>query len=803
MKLRKISSFGWVWITLLAPAHGHALKPFTVAEEIHIANFFPYHDTPPITVSPNGRFVAIRTERGLLDIGRVEDELRVYDRAELKEFMQGNARRSPAPEPVLDVRESTYKQGPLIRQIRWLRNSSALVFLLRDGNGLNELMTVGLKEKMPHLLSLKGQNVTAFAVRDRTHYAYTVFNPGAALRSPWRDGRVAWDATGRSIWEVLIPLAWNARIAHLPGPPGSAPLRSVLWVATSKRPHLLLQQNGKPVLMYPWPGSLALAPRGDVIAAEIPVRRVPKSWAREFLPAPNQSLVRISPGDQDLSGAADFSIVNEYALIDLRSGSVSAVNGAPTGSGGGWYSDGGLVWSQDGSALLLPNTYTQPRKAGSSDAQPCLAVFYRETHSTQCVQRLQTLFSQQAQLGAGVTEIRSAGFANQGNDKVIVRYVRYRENAEKEGAVVFSRADGGLWEVSGGRTAQKDDAWPEVSIAQGLNTPPVVVATYPRTGQSRVIWNPNPQLAGIAIGKVSVYHWKDPLGHHWIGGLYKPAHYLAGSRYPLVIQAHGFPKNRFSSSGIYPTAMAARALGASGMYVLQLSSCVDIDTPKSGPCDVASIDAAVGKLVAAGLVDPSRIGIIGFSYTVYTTLEALTTSKVQFAAASVTDGWSYGYWEYLTQVDAGGDGYAREANAMIGAKPFGAGLLTWLKKAPDFNMQKVHTPLLINSTGRISVLDGMWEIYAPLRYLQKPVDFVILHSDEHVLTNPAVRMASQGGSVDWFRFWLQGHEDTDPKKAQRYRLWEKLCDMQRTEVPNRPAFCLGKRRQRAHSKLPD
>lgn len=84
----------------------------------------------------------------------------------------------------------------------------------------------------------------------------------------------------------------------------------------------------------------------------------------------------------------------------------------------------------------------------------------------------------------------------------------------------------------------------------------------------------------------------------------------------------------------------------------------------------------------------------------------------------------------------------------------------------------------------------MWEPYALLRYLQKPVALQLLNSDEHVLTNPNARMASQGGSVDWFRFWLQGYEDPDPTKVNQYRRWEKLCDMQKAQAADPPTFCV-------------
>jgi hypothetical protein len=104
-------------------------------------------------------------------------------------------------------------------------------------------------------------------------------------------------------------------------------------------------------------------------------------------------------------------------------------------------------------------------------------------------------------------------------------------------------------------------------------------------------------------------------------------------------------------------------------------------------------------------------------------------------------------------------------------------------------MQKVHAPLLVVGEGPFSLL-SMWQQYATLRYLHKPVDLQMLDTDEHVLTNPAARLASQGGSVDWFRFWLQGYENPDPGKAEQFHRWEKLCDMQIAEKTGYPMLCV-------------
>jgi hypothetical protein len=58
------------------------------------------------------------------------------------------------------------------------------------------------------------------------------------------------------------------------------------------------------------------------------------------------------------------------------------------------------------------------------------------------------------------------------------------------------------------------------------------------------------------------------------------------------------------------------------------------------------------------------------------------------------------------------------------------------------------------------------------------------------LTNPLARLVTQGGAVDWYRFWLQGYEDPDPAKAEQYERWEDLCSGQVAENRGRATFCV-------------
>lgn len=269
-----------------------------------------------------------------------------------------------------------------------------------------------------------------------------------------------------------------------------------------------------------------------------------------------------------------------------------------------------------------------------------------------------------------------------------------------------------------------------------------------------------------------------------MGGLYLPPGYLRGRRYPLVIQTHGFSESEFAPSGAFPTAFAAQELAAAGIMVLQIrgANC-SMGTPEEAPCNVAGYEAAVGKLVDDGLVDPDRLGIIGFSRTCYHVLQALTTSNLHYRAASIADGVNVGYLQYLIAVDFPGNPFSHEYDALIGARPFGDGLQQWVKRSPAFNMARVTTPLQIVALDPSDVL-FMWEPYAALRYLGKPVDLIVLKDGTHVLTNPSDRMVSQGGSVDWFRFWLQDYEDPSSTKTDQYKRWHELRRLQQAQRSN-------------------
>ncbi|MGH3426124.1 MAG: prolyl oligopeptidase family serine peptidase, partial [Terriglobales bacterium] len=299
------------------------------------------------------------------------------------------------------------------------------------------------------------------------------------------------------------------------------------------------------------------------------------------------------------------------------------------------------------------------------------------------------------------------------------------------------------------------------------------------------LWDPNPQLKSMALGEASVFRWRDTSGHRWVAGLLKPPNYSTGERYPLVIQTHGFTPTEFITDGSYTTAFAARPLAACGIVVLQTEdNNTHIATARESTDQLMGYASAIKELDGLGLIDPKRVGIIGFSRTGYYVEAALVEKPQLFAAASFADGSQESYLQALFW-----DVTATEASHIYSAPPYGAGLQEWTRRAPGFRLNRVRAPVIMTMIGPTSLIFG-WEMYASLQLQKKAVDLVYIPEGRHVLQKPLERLASQQTTVDWFRFWLQGYEDPASTKGEQYRRWERLCDLQIKNNPDRPVFCV-------------
>ena len=711
-----------------------APRKFSVADDIEFATFVETFAGNSVFWSPAGDLFAVQVERGLLAKNRVEDELRIYSAEALRKLDQ-----SQPPQPVWAMRESTLMEGPIIESLQWLQNSSGLAFLERSSNGKRQLRLLDLSERKVETLTPETQDVISFTIRDRTHFAYSVRDAAIFQKAAAEREKLSLVLTGRVLRELLFPLDQDPSRAFLVD-------RGELWAARGGAAFQIRNaENNAPVVVFTegW-YDLRLSPDGNWLTTALPFAEIPREWETLYLSSHGRFR---GSATQDLQASYGNGFASRFVSIQLETGKVFELTGTPTGIYGEWYGEGQPDWSADGRTLLLPGAYL-PQHKGS----PCLVTVNPQGGSVECVAPL------------GSLRVKEVRFDGSRSDRILVKY----QGRKTEAAYVRSSTGG--WDLAGETAAHS--AGLSLTIQQSLNHPPALVATA-ATPHSIPVWDPNPQLKEVQLGDASAFRWQDRQGRSWSGALYKPPDFVPGRRYPLVIQTNGFQEDKFIPSGGYTSAYAARALAGAGMVVLVTPGCPMLNGPGLGACVVEIYESAVQKLVSDRIADSDRIGIIGFSRSCYYVLKAITTSALHFKAASITDGINAGYFQYVYSGDDGDGAMRRDEESLNGGKPFGEGLQQWLRNSPEFNLDRVNAPVQVVATGPRSVLT-MWEPYSMLKELGKPVDFIFINSSGHPLTNPAARLVSQGGSVEWFRFWLLDEKDQGAAKAEQYRRWEAL-----------------------------
>jgi hypothetical protein len=752
-------------------------RSFTVADDISLTHFGDSYggDTRAITPAPDGNFVAVQSERGSLKDNRLEDDLRIYDLRQLEHYVTGKDPNNVA-QPVWDIHEATNQDGAnscLIRHIRWLADSEGIAFLLRNEAGHIQLMLANLRDRKVVALTPAERDVSGFEIRDREHYAFTV-----KTERPERN-----HSDGDPATSVVEPKQTALEVVFSDDFRENSD-RSELWAASGgPAAPVINRTTGSAIVLYEdGVDSLALSPTAASVLTALPLDNIPAEWVSRFLPAYPGAIDALKAGPQDLSAPIGVHYVSEYVNIELKSGIVTPLSGTPAAIRAGWWESAAAspAWSWDASAIVLPGVFLPD--AGVSKGRPCIAV--RESRADaplECVDQLKRDLAHGRE--DGYVTINNIGFSPGRKDEILVGYETRDADSEgtREGVKTFVRVAPGIWKLKSNDVRSGSSGRLTLEIKMSFKVPPMLIATDAKSGDARLIWDPNPQLKQVDLGDPSLYHWKDQTGRDWYAILYMPSGYISGQHYPLVLENHGYSEDLFEPSGSFPSAFAAQELAAAGIAVLQMRDCAGRATANEGPCNVMGYESAVEQLVSAGLVDPKRVGIIGFSRTVYYVMEALTTSKIHFAAASITDGINLGYFQHI--LHSGATAWTNEDLSMMGGEPFGPSLRQWLERSPEFNLDKVSTPLRVVGGGRSRANAlYMWEPYAIMREMNKPVEFVLLNTNEHILTNPTVRLAAQGGNVDWFRFWLQGHEDPDPSKAEQYIRWESLRKLRDVET---------------------
>ena len=726
-------------------------------------------------VSPDQKSILLLTERGVLATNQIEASIWVFDRNAILSYIDKKASGQPVPKLVASLR--SVSNTPVISDVRWVKDSSKIAFLGKRNSPYQKLFVAEVATGALTAVSENGVYVSAYDIKGET-IAYSTLDKEVPSQE---DSPDVVDVLGKSIYSLLFPSTRD---------PTALDDTSILirpsrlhLVREGREVSVSLAFQGKPLKLFM--PMLSLSPDGKFLITIAPVHKIPPKW-EEYRPALDISYYHLRSENQRATAESNIWRAAEPVIVDLQTADVSPLIDAPTGRSLLYIYDAPTkaVWSRDACRVILSNTFL-PLDGKLADEErrerslaPAIVTVDR------CRQQIQlvTFVGKSPYREKIDTRVTGVSWSSSADDEIDLSYFVTAENRSVPAKVAY-RLMAGVWTKTPNSGIDQDansEDERQLSVKQDLNQPPVLTARRTGDRNSSILWDPNPQFANTDLGKASLYHWQDKSGHSWAGILILPPNFEAKIRYPLVIQTHGYDPERFFADGQYTTGNGGRALVAKGMVVLQMDEPdpKTLKTAQNGPSAVLGFESAVEHLSAIGIVDPHRVGVIGFSFTCFHVLYAMTHKPTLFAAASITDGNDLSYLQYIVSTDTHNT-FQQVDEETYGGVPFGKSIVNWTHDAPGFNLDRVKTPLLISALEKGHLLSE-WEPYSGLRRLGKPVDMFWFPKQDapHVLVQPRHRYLSEGSAVDWFSFWLKREEDADSEKAEQYRRWRSLRTLQ-------------------------
>jgi dipeptidyl aminopeptidase/acylaminoacyl peptidase len=327
---------------------------------------------------------------------------------------------------------------------------------------------------------------------------------------------------------------------------------------------------------------------------------------------------------------------------------------------------------------------------------------------------------------------------------------------------------GGL--LSGSREASRPcavTAAAAICVVASAAAPPQLERIDLRSGARTILFDPNAPLRQREAPRVEQLSWRLADGRRATGTLLLPRE-GSGAR-PLFLTYYHCPGYLRGGTGDeFPFGPLVDA----GFAV----ACLNM-VPTADPADaigryrtsLASVESLVRILAQRRLVDPSRVGMGGFSAGSEATMWAAMNSNLLAAAAIASPQYEpSSYWKDAVP----GRDFARVLRDFIGLGTPDETPERWRLISPALNTARISAPLLMQLPEEEA--RSAAELHSRLSATSTPVEMYAFPDEGHVKMQPRHREAVYRRNLDWFRYWLQGRVDPDPAKAEQYRRWEAL-----------------------------
>lgn len=324
-------------------------------------------------------------------------------------------------------------------------------------------------------------------------------------------------------------------------------------------------------------------------------------------------------------------------------------------------------------------------------------------------------------------------------------------NTEDAERLAFALTGTSAFSVSGDG---KRIAW----IKSSASAPGDVCMRDLASGREVQISDVNPQVREYHTVEAKTIRWKSKDGLEIEGVLRLPFGYMRGRRVPLLVSLHGGPTGaaleNFPAPRTYPTELFLEA----GFAVFEPNFRGSINygpqfrTPtieQQGFGDMDDIMTGIDNLIAEGIADPDRLGVMGWSYGGYLSAWIVAHSQ-RFKAASIgacsTD-WVSWYAPSIANKES-----APEVMwEYFGGPPWDR-LDVYNRHSTRAYLKNIKTPSLVLH-GEQDIDSGP-EVYVALRDLHVPVSYVTYPREGHGISEPRHQMDLMQRNLNWFEKWI-------------------------------------------------
>ena len=281
----------------------------------------------------------------------------------------------------------------------------------------------------------------------------------------------------------------------------------------------------------------------------------------------------------------------------------------------------------------------------------------------------------------------------------------------------------------------------------------------------------NPGATEFALGKTETIRWKSTDGATVEGLLVYPVGYQKGTRYPLIVQVHGGPASattvQFAGSySRYDHVYAANGYAllhpnyrGSTHYGEQFKTAI---VGKYFPQGFDDIMSGVDHVIAQGIADPGKLGMMGWSAGGHWSNWALTHTN-RFKA--ISSGAGAMNW---VSMYAQNDSQANREHYFNGT-PYD-NFEHWMAMSPIKYIKNARTPTLIHvghDDPRVPRPQSE-ELHMALKKLGVPTEFIVYPRMGHGLTEPRYQMVKMVAEFGWFEKWIKGKD--------KWLDWQEILD---------------------------